>query len=67
MVPVSLWPFARGTTGIAYAAAAAVLSMGYLWCTIRFARIVRSPDLYDTDATSHCQPARRLLLATNNL
>ena len=39
MVPVSLWPYAQGTTGVAYAIAAVCLSLGYLWCTIRFARI----------------------------
>ena len=41
--------------------------MGYLWCTIRFVRIVRSPDLHDADAPSHRQPARNLHLVTNNL
>ena len=69
MVPVSLLPFVLGTTGVAYAAAAAVLSLGYLWCTIRFARIgfgvaARSPDLHDADAPSHRQPARDLLHAS---
>jgi protoheme IX farnesyltransferase len=69
MVPVSLWPFVLGTTGDAYAAAAAVLSLGYLWCTIRFARIAfgetaRSPDLHEAVAPSHLQPARDLLHAS---
>jgi protoheme IX farnesyltransferase len=64
MVPVSLWPFTLGTTGAAYAAAAAVLSLGYLWCTIRFARIVRRADLHEADAPSHLQPARDLLHAS---
>jgi protoheme IX farnesyltransferase len=69
MVPVSLLPFVLGTTGVAYAAAAAVLSLGYLGCTIRFARIgfgvaARSPDLHDADAPSHRQPARDLLHAS---
>jgi protoheme IX farnesyltransferase len=43
MVPVSLWPTALHTTGYLYAATATVLSLGYLWYTIRFARILRSP------------------------
>jgi protoheme IX farnesyltransferase len=43
MVPVSLWPTWLGVTGKPYAAAAAILSVGYLWYTMRFARIVRSP------------------------
>jgi len=43
MVPVSLWPTWLGVTGKPYAAVAAVLSLGYLWYTIRFARIVRCP------------------------
>ena len=43
MIPVSLWPTWLGTTGIFYAVAATILSGGYLWYTIRFARIVRAP------------------------
>ena len=43
MIPVSLWPTWLGTTGNFYAAAATILSAGYLWYTIRFARIVRAP------------------------
>ena len=43
MVPVSLWPVALHTTGYLYAIAATLLSLGYLWYTIRFARIVSSP------------------------
>jgi len=69
MIPVSLWPFVQGTTGVSYAVAAAVLSLGYLGCTIRFARIGfgaagRSPNLNDADAPSHRQPARDLLHAS---
>jgi protoheme IX farnesyltransferase len=64
MIPVSLWPFVLGTTGIAYAFTAALLSLGYLWMTIRFTRIVHSPDLHDVDAPSHRQPARDLLHAS---
>ena len=69
MVAVSLWPFALGTAGVAYAVAAAVLSLGYLWYTIRFARIgfgkaVTSPHVVGEDAHSDCQPARDLLHAS---
>jgi protoheme IX farnesyltransferase len=44
MGPVSLWPTALHTTGDAYAVVATVLGLGYLWYTVRFARIVRDPD-----------------------
>jgi heme o synthase len=43
MVPVSLWPTWLGITGRPYAVVATVLSLGYLWYTIRFSRITRSP------------------------
>jgi heme o synthase len=43
MIPVSLWPVALHTTGTIYGATAAILSMGYLWYTLRFARILRDP------------------------
>ncbi len=43
MLPVSLWPVALHTAGYFYGAAAAVLSVGYLWYTLRFARILRDP------------------------
>jgi len=43
MIPVSLWPAALHTTGYLYAATAALLGAGYLWYTIRFARILRDP------------------------
>jgi protoheme IX farnesyltransferase len=61
MVPVSLWPFALGTAGLPYAIAAAVLSVGYLWYTIRFARIARGEDL---ERASNRLPARDLLRAS---
>jgi protoheme IX farnesyltransferase len=64
MLPVSLWPYVLGTTGLPYTVAAAVLSLGYLWMTVRFTRIVHSPDLHDADAPSHRQPARDLLHAS---
>jgi heme o synthase len=44
MIPVSLWPAALHTTGYLYAAAASILSGGYLVYTIRFARILRNPE-----------------------
>jgi protoheme IX farnesyltransferase len=44
MIPVSMWPTWLGVTGRAYEVVAAILSLGYLWYTVRFARIVRSPD-----------------------
>lgn len=43
MIPVSLWPTWLGVTGVPYAVAAAILSAGYLFYTLRFARIVRDP------------------------
>jgi len=44
MVPVSVWPAFLGTTGYAYGVIAAILSLGYLWYTIRFVRILRNPE-----------------------
>jgi heme o synthase len=69
MIAVSLWPFMLGTAGIPYAIAATVLSLGYLWYTIRFSRIgfgksVRSPHVIGADAHSDCLPARTLLRAS---
>jgi protoheme IX farnesyltransferase len=43
MVPISLWPVALGTTGYLYGAVALILSLGYLWYSVRFARILRDP------------------------
>jgi protoheme IX farnesyltransferase len=43
MGPVSLWPTVLHTTGDAYAIVATLLGLGYLWYTVRFARIVRDP------------------------
>jgi protoheme IX farnesyltransferase len=43
MIPASMWPTWLGITGNIYAVVAAVLSIGYLWYTIRFARITRDP------------------------
>jgi heme o synthase len=64
MVAVSLWPFALGTAGYVYAAAAGMLSLGYLWYTFRFAGILRGPDLQNADAASPAKPARDLLHAS---
>jgi protoheme IX farnesyltransferase len=64
MVAVSLWPFALRTAGYFYGVSAAVLSLGYLWYTIRFARIARSRDVGDVNATSQRRPARELLRAS---
>jgi protoheme IX farnesyltransferase len=64
MVPVSLWPYALGTAGLPYAVAAVVLSLGYLWYTLRFAKIARSPGLREVDAASQRLPARDLLRAS---
>jgi protoheme IX farnesyltransferase len=61
MVPVSLWPFALGIAGYPYAAAATVLSLAYLWYTIRFARITRSGE---GEIASGRTPARDLLRAS---
>lgn len=43
MIPVSLWPTWVGITGIPYAIVAVILGAGYLYYTIRFARITRDP------------------------
>ncbi|MEO6817191.1 MAG: heme o synthase [Edaphobacter sp.] len=43
MIPVSLWPAWLGIAGIPYAVAASILGVGYLYYTIRFARITRNP------------------------
>ena len=44
MIPVSLWPVALHTAGYSYAVAATLLGFGYLWYTVRFARIARDPN-----------------------
>jgi protoheme IX farnesyltransferase len=67
MLPVSLWPVALGVAGRAYAAAAIALTLGYLWYTLRFARIAfgrssRGQNIDNTDDT--LQPARNLLRAS---
>ena len=44
MIPVSLWPASLHVTGSAYPVVATILGLGYLWYTIRFARIVGDPN-----------------------
>lgn len=43
MIPVSLWPVVLHTTGYLYGVVALMLDLGYLFYTIRFARILKSP------------------------
>lgn len=43
MIPVSLWPAWLHVTGVWYGLAATLLGLGYLWYTVRFARILRDP------------------------
>jgi protoheme IX farnesyltransferase len=69
MVGVSLWPFALGTAGVAYATAAICLSLGYLWYTIRFSRIAFGKAAPGRDAAGagtplDLGPARDLLHAS---
>ncbi|HEY0263275.1 MAG TPA: heme o synthase [Granulicella sp.] len=59
MIPVSLWPVSLGISGRLYGAAALVLGFGYLWYTIRFARILSDPN-----APSSNRYARDLLRAS---
>ena len=44
MIPVSLWTTWLGVTGWIYAVLAVLLGAWYLWATVRFARILRSPE-----------------------
>ena len=43
MIPVALWTTFLGVTGLPYAVIATLLSVWYLWSTIRFAGILRNP------------------------
>ena len=58
MIPVALWTTFLGVTGRPYAIIALILSLGYLWYTIRFAAILRNPNSQDRS------PARNLLKAS---
>jgi protoheme IX farnesyltransferase len=44
MIPVSLAPWWLGLAGLTYAVIAVALGLVYLGYTIRFARILRTPD-----------------------
>jgi protoheme IX farnesyltransferase len=59
MIPVALWTTFLGVTGMPYAVIAAILSLGYLWYTLRFASILRDPA-----AASNRTTARNLLKAS---
>ena len=43
MLPAALWPTLLHITGAPYAVAATVLTLGYLWYTLQFARILHHP------------------------
>ena len=59
MLPVALWPSFLHITGRSYTIAATVLSLGYLFYTVRFAQILRDPSAPNTRT-----PARNLLRAS---
>ena len=44
MIPAALWTTFLGVNGAVYAIIATLLSLGYLWYTIRFAAILRDPE-----------------------
>ncbi len=50
MIPTALWTTFLGVTGAPYAIAATLLSLWYLWATIRFARILRDPGAAESRA-----------------
>jgi protoheme IX farnesyltransferase len=65
MIPVSLWPWFLGIDGPVYAITASVLSLGYLWYTIRFASIARKEDAAAPRTPAMLRaPARDLLRAS---
>jgi heme o synthase len=59
MIPTALWTTFLGVTGVAYAVIATLLSLVYLWYTIRFAAILRDPE-----AQANRAAARNLLKAS---
>jgi heme o synthase len=61
MIAASLWPFVLGTAGYPYAIAASLLSLGYLWYSVRFARIARAISTSDLEVAWNRSPARDLL------
>ncbi len=58
MFPAALWTTFLGVTGSLYGVLATILSLGYLWYTIRFAAILRDPE------SQNRTPARNLLRAS---
>ena len=75
MIAAALWPWALGIAGASYAVAATVLSLGYLWYAILFARnaftaevaplMPATGDQYGQDAArAALLPARNLLRAS---
>jgi protoheme IX farnesyltransferase len=63
MIAAALWPFALGVAGAPYAVAAALLSLGYLWFSVRFARSAFRTTSDPAD-NSALVPARHLLRAS---
>ncbi|ADW69680.1 heme o synthase [Granulicella tundricola] len=59
MLPVALWPSFLHLTGMPYTIAATILTLGYLWYTIKFASILRDPSSPDSRVQ-----ARNLLKAS---
>jgi protoheme IX farnesyltransferase len=59
MIPTAVWTTYLGVTGRLYAVVAVILSLGYLWATIRFAGILRDPA-----RESNRRLARNLLKAS---
>jgi protoheme IX farnesyltransferase len=59
MVPAALWPWWLHLAGTPYAIGATLLSLGYLWFTLRFASILRDPASPETRRS-----ARNLLKAS---
>jgi protoheme IX farnesyltransferase len=59
IIPVTLWTVRLGIAGYAYGMAAGILGLGYLWYTLRFARIIRNPE-----SAASRQYARDLLHAS---
>jgi protoheme IX farnesyltransferase len=48
MIPTALWTTFLGVTGTLYAVVATLLSLWYLWATIRFASILRDPSAVES-------------------
>ncbi len=58
MIPTALWTTFLGVTGRPYAIAATLLSLGYLYYTVRFAAILRNPQ--NPDGNPEGNPDRTL-------